>query len=95
MTPFRGEGGYHTFLDALALSKALVRLNADGNIRDIEAVNATVKEYNTEMLKRGVESVRFSRGSYDEAKKKAANRQPFVVPMRPLPETEIVLEMKA
>ena len=95
MTPFRGEGGYHTFLDALAFSKVLGRLNTDGKIRDTEAVKAAVDEYNAEMLERGKKSVRFSRESYEEAKKRAENRQPFLAPMRPLAETDIVLEVKA
>lgn len=93
MTPFRGEGGYHTFLDALALSKTLGRIHAAGTIRDIEAIKPLFAEYSAEMLKRGGDSVRFSRESYDEAKKKASNRQPFVVPMRPLPPKEVVLEV--
>lgn len=95
MTPFRGEGGYHTFLDAMAFSKVLSRLNTDGTIHDIEAVKTAVNGYNAEMLERGSRSVRLSRESYDEAKKRAEKRQPFLAPMKPLPETEIVLEMKA
>ncbi len=95
MTPFRGEGGYHTFLDALALSKILVQLNSDGKVGEIEAVKASIEEYNAEMLERGTRSVRFSRQSYDEAKKKVENRQAFLAPMKSLEEKEVVLEIKA
>lgn len=95
MTPFRGEGGYHTFLDAMAISKMLGRLNEDGQICDVEAVQAQVAEYNAEMLERGKKSVRFSRESYEEAQKRVENRQAFLAPMKPIAEADIVIEVKA
>lgn len=57
MTPFRGEGGYHSFIDSMNLSKKLSQL--DG--KDINAVKTAVSEYNAEMLERGGEAVRSSR----------------------------------
>ena len=95
MTPFRGEGGYHTFLDAMAISRMLGRLNKDGQMDDVEAVKAAVAEYNAEMLERGKKSVQFSRASYEEAKKKVENRQAFLAPMKPMAEADVVLEVKA
>ncbi|KAK9419988.1 hypothetical protein SUNI508_14092 [Seiridium unicorne] len=47
------------------------------------------------MLKRGGDSVRFSRASYDEAKKTVKERQPFAYALKQLPEETIVLEVKA
>ena len=95
MTPFRGEGGYHTFLDAMAISKMLGRLNEDGQIGDVVAVESAVSEYNLEMLERGRKSVRFSRESYEEAKKRVENRQAFLAPMKLIPDADVVLEVKA
>lgn len=95
MTPFRGEGGYHTFIDAMNLSEILAQLNADGKTHDTAAVHAAVADFNAEMLERGLESVRSSRASYDEAKKTVKSRQPFAYALRPLPEVDIVIEAKA
>ncbi|KAL8924839.1 MAG: hypothetical protein Q9172_002504 [Xanthocarpia lactea] len=90
MTPFRGEGGYHTLIDVLKLSKVLTQLDA----KDIGAIKAAVAEYNTEMLERGSEAVRSSRNvqkpqktSDGKMKLISANQE-----ARPLPEEEIVLE---
>ena len=89
MTPFRGEGGYHTIIDALKLSKILGHLD----VTDITAVKAAVAEYNTEMLERGSEAVRSSRdvqsaGKAKDGKSKlvSANQE-----ARPLPEEIIAL----
>ena len=95
MTPFRGEGGYHTFLDAMAISKMLGKLNEDGQIGDVVAVDSAVSEYNVEMLERGGKSVQFSRESYEEAKKRVENRQAFLAPMKLIPDADVVLEVKA
>ncbi|KAK6070459.1 early conidial development-2 [Seiridium cupressi] len=95
MTPFRGEGGYHTFIDAMNLAEALTKLNAEGIANDSAAVHSAVAEFNAEMLKRGGDSVRFSRASYDEAKKTVKERQPFAYALKQLPEETIVLEVKA
>ncbi|KAL7911481.1 hypothetical protein GGI35DRAFT_442910 [Trichoderma velutinum] len=90
MTPFRGEGGYHSFIDAMNLSKKLSQL--DG--KDIGAIKAAVTDYNTEMLERGSEAVRSSRNENSDqrtrdtkAKFTTANQA-----VRPLPEVPIVLE---
>ncbi|CAL8576084.1 hypothetical protein XPA_001975 [Xanthoria parietina] len=90
MTPFRGEGGYHTLIDVLKLSKVVGQLDA----KDIGAIKAAVAEYNTEMLARGSEAVRSSRNvqkpqktSDGKMKLISANQE-----ARPLPEEEIKLE---
>ncbi|RYP90387.1 hypothetical protein DL770_003471 [Monosporascus sp. CRB-9-2] len=83
MTPFRGEGGYHTLIDAMKLSKILGQLD----VKDIRAVRAAVTEYNTEMLERGSEAVRNSR---NEQPARSANQD-----VKPLPEEQIVLKVKA
>ena len=92
MTPFRGEGGYHTLIDALKLSKVLGQLD----VKDMGAVKAAVAEYNAEMLERGSEAVRSSRNV--QAAGKAQDGKPKIVSAnqvaRPLPEVEIVLERK-
>lgn len=92
MTPFRGEGGYHTFIDALHLSRMLGSLD----VGDIQAVKAAVAEYNAEMLERGVEAVRNSRN--DQQARNTSRKSKVVSAMqeaKPLPEVEIVLETKA
>lgn len=71
MSPFRGEGGYHTFIDALNLSKGLIRLHEDGKTGDIVAVRAAMIRYNTDMLKRGKTAVRASRKMHQELSSKA------------------------
>ncbi|KAL8643461.1 MAG: hypothetical protein Q9210_007657, partial [Variospora velana] len=101
MTPFRGEGGYHTLIDALKLSKTLVQLRDAESGGEIGAVKAAVAEYNAEMLARGGEAVRSSR-NVQQAKKKTKTgdgEKPKLVSAnqvaRLLPEEEIVLEVKA
>jgi hypothetical protein len=93
MTPFRGEGGYHTFIDCLQLSKMLGKVDST----DIQAVKEAVAEYNAEMLERGVEAVRNSRGEQGDTK--AKDRKSKVVSAmqeaKPLPESEIILEALA
>lgn len=90
MTPFRGEGGYHTLIDVLKLSKVLGQLDA----KDTGAIKTAVAEYNTEMLERGSEAVRSSRNvqkpqktSDGKMKLISANQE-----ARPLPEEDIKLE---
>lgn len=96
MTPSRGEGVLHAFIDAINLTAVLCRLHADSKTNDIVTVKNSIAEYNAEMLKRGLTAVRSSRGSYQEAKKRAeTNQQHFTSGMRPLPAEEIVLEVKA
>lgn len=66
MSPFRGEGGYNAFIDALKLSKSLIRLAGTEKAGDITAVRAAVIRYNAEMLRRGVAAVRASRDTHSE-----------------------------
>jgi FAD binding domain len=92
MTPFRGEGGYHTLVDALKLSKILGKVD----VKDIAAVKTAVAEYNAEMLERGSEAVQNSRN--EQAVRKTKNGKSKFVSAnqeaKPLPEEEIVLEVK-
>jgi 2-polyprenyl-6-methoxyphenol hydroxylase-like FAD-dependent oxidoreductase len=89
MTPFRGEGGYHTFIDTLKLSKILGQID----VKDIVAVKAAVAEYNSEMLERGSDAVRSSRN--EQPVKKDENGKAKVVSAlqeaRPMPEENLVL----
>jgi FAD binding domain len=89
MTPFRGEGGYHTLIDALKLSQILNKVDA----KDISAVKVAVTEYNAEMLERGANAVRNSRNEQSNKKTKDGNSKsvPGKVGPRPMPEEEIVL----
>lgn len=89
MTPFRGEGGYHSFIDSMKLSKVLSQLDA----KDIDAVKAAVAGYNAEMLERGGEAVRNSRNE-NSAQKSRDTKAKFTTAnqeVRPLPEVPIVL----
>lgn len=91
MTPFRGEGGYHTFVDTLVLSKTLGALNGDGKFKDINAVQQAVAEYNDAMLKRGGRAVRDSRNLHADAQRFGPDGKPLVVTMVPLPDMDIEL----
>ncbi|KAK4199543.1 hypothetical protein QBC40DRAFT_281845 [Triangularia verruculosa] len=93
MTPFRGEGGYHAFIDSMKLGKILG--SVDGS--DIDSIKKAVEEYNKEMLERGVESVRASRGEQSAQKTKSANAKVMSAGQeaRPLPEVEIVLTARS
>lgn len=95
MTPSRGEGAFHAFIDAMRLSTTLVQLEADAKFRDIGAVKAAVAEYHTEMLRRGTAAVRASRSSYQEAKKRAETGEHFTTGMKPLSIEPVVLVAKA
>ncbi|KAF2678708.1 FAD/NAD(P)-binding domain-containing protein [Lentithecium fluviatile CBS 122367] len=91
MTPSRGEGAFHAFIDAMKLSKTIAGLQADAKYKDINAVKAAVGEYHTEMLRRGTAAVRASRSSYQEAKKRAETGEHFTSGMKPLSIEPIVL----
>lgn len=91
MTPFRGEGGYHTLIDTLNLGKTLAELNAGGKFRDIAAVERAVAGYNDEMLRRGGQAVRDSRNLHSNAQRVGPDGKPLVVEMMALPDAEIVL----
>ncbi|KAH8198843.1 hypothetical protein TruAng_007011 [Truncatella angustata] len=60
MTPFRGEGGVHAIRDALLLAKHLSHVN----IHDSQGLFQTIGEYHAEVLERGVQAVRASRGAF-------------------------------
>lgn len=93
MTPFRGEGGYNTFIDAMALAKILDRLDKKDKAHDIESIKTSVNEYNAEMLERGVKSVQLSREWVDGSKVNA--KKPLLAPMKVIPFSEVVLEAAA
>jgi len=87
MTPFRGEGGYHSFIDAIKLSKILTGLN----IKDNDAIKAAISEYNVEMLERGGDAVRGSRNEQGAKVTKEGKLMSAGQAVRPLPEESIVL----
>lgn len=89
MTPFRGEGGYHAFIDSLNLSKILSR--PDFDVKDNEVVKAAISEYNAEMLERGTDAVRNSRNEQGARKTKDGKLMSAGQVVRPLPEAGIVL----
>lgn len=91
MTPFRGEGGYHTLVDTLVLSKMLGELATGDKFKDISAVKHTVNRYNTAMLKRSVQAVRDSRNLHADAQRFGPDGKPLVLKIVPLPDVEIVL----
>ncbi|KAH7032558.1 uncharacterized protein B0I36DRAFT_406954 [Microdochium trichocladiopsis] len=94
MTPFRGEGGFHSFIDAMNLCQTLVSLKEADKYKDISAVKAAVDEYNKEMLQRGGDAVRSSR-SENSAKRTSDTKAKFTTAnqmVRPLPEVSIVLD---
>lgn len=95
MTPFRGEGGYHTLIDALILSKVLGELDGGGKLKDVAAVEQAVAGYNDEMLRRGGQAVRDSRNLHGNAARVGPDGKPLVVEMRSLSDEEIVLGAEA
>lgn len=95
MTPFRGEGGYHTLVDAIILSKKLGELAQGDKYKDIRTVKETVAEYNSNMLERAVRAVRDSRNLHADAQRFGPDGKPVVVKMVPLPDVEIVLGVPA
>ncbi|KAK4065847.1 uncharacterized protein Triagg1_8399 [Trichoderma aggressivum f. europaeum] len=93
MMPFRGERGYNTFIDAIALAKILDRLDKEDKAHDIESIKTYVNEYNAKMLERGVKSVQLSRERVDRSKVNA--KKPLLAPMKVIPFSEVVLEVAA
>lgn len=70
MSPFRGEGGYHTFVDALNLSRLLIKLGNKGSSDTIDVIKSAVQKYNVNILDRGSAAVRSSRAAHAELSKK-------------------------
>lgn len=91
MTPFRGEGGYHTLVDTLVLGKVLGRLEGSGKYKDIAAVREAVDEYSRAMLKRAGQAVRDSRNLHADAQRFGPDGKPLVLEIVPLPDVEIKL----
>lgn len=91
MTPFRGEGGYHTLVDAIILSKKLGELATGDKFKGIAAVKEVVSGYNSNMLERAGRAVRDSRNLHADAQRFGPDGKPLVVKMMPLPDVEIVL----
>lgn len=94
MTPFRGEGGYHTLIDAMVLGGVLGELARTGRAGDAAAVEAAVAEYNGAMLKRAGQAVRDSRNLHTDAQRFGPDGKPLVLEIVPLPEVEIELGRK-
>ncbi|KAI0111112.1 FAD/NAD(P)-binding domain-containing protein [Nemania sp. FL0031] len=91
MTPFRGEGGYHTLVDTLVLSKMLGELERSGSFRDAAAVEQSVTGYNSSMLERAGRAVRDSRNLHADAQRFGPDGKPLVLNIVPLPDVEIKL----
>ncbi|KAL5402960.1 hypothetical protein PMIN06_003017 [Paraphaeosphaeria minitans] len=91
MTPSRGEGAFQAFIDAMKLSKMLAKLSTEDRFKDINAVQAGVAEYHSEMLQRGTAAVRRSRSSYQDAKKRSETGEHFTSGMKPLAIEPVVL----
>lgn len=94
MTPFRGEGGYHTLVDAMLLSRTLAKVQNKG----FKEMMAALAEYNAEMVERGSDAVRTSRSV--QATQKTREGQSKYVSARqeakPMPwETIQLTELKA
>jgi len=93
MTPSKGEGAFHAFIDAMKLSVVLDELSREGGYKEVETVKKAVGAYHTEMLARGGNAVRSSRESYQEAKRRAETGEHFIAGgiMKPIPEEPVVL----
>jgi 2-polyprenyl-6-methoxyphenol hydroxylase-like FAD-dependent oxidoreductase len=91
MTPFRGEGGYHTLIDTLVLSETLGELASAGKFKEIANVQEAVAAYNSEMLKRAGRAVRDSRNLHADAQRFGPDGKPLVLEMVPLADVKIVL----
>jgi 2-polyprenyl-6-methoxyphenol hydroxylase-like FAD-dependent oxidoreductase len=91
MTPFRGEGGYHTLVDTLVLGKGLGDLERTGDFKDVAVVQKTVAAYNSSMLERAGRAVRESRNLHADAQRFGPDGKPLVLKIVPLPDSEITL----
>ncbi|KAJ9481870.1 hypothetical protein VN97_g11584 [Penicillium thymicola] len=67
MTPFRGEGGYHTLIDTLLLGNIFRDINTGAKSKDSAAVREIIACYNKEMLQRGRKAVQDSRELHGNA----------------------------
>lgn len=90
MTPFRGEGGYHTLVDAMLLSRTLGKVQG----ADFETMKAAIAEFNAEMVERGSDAVRTSRSVQKEGQSKGAQSKYVSARQdaKPLPWENIELE---
>ncbi|KAI2474455.1 Aromatic-ring hydroxylase [Pyrenophora tritici-repentis] len=95
MVPFRGEGGYHTLVDTLVLSKVLGQMAQSGDYKDIARVRSTVGDFTRAMLKRAGQAVRDSRNLHADAQRFGPDGKPLTLKIVPLPDTEIRLGTNA
>ncbi|RGP79434.1 FAD binding domain [Fusarium longipes] len=93
MIPFRGEGGYNTFIDAIKLGENLNQVNSENSTNEIITLRGRIEGYNTEMLERGRNTVKLSRQLVDGTKVK--QKQPLQAPMRVVPFKELPTELAA
>ncbi|KAJ5687567.1 hypothetical protein N7536_010186 [Penicillium majusculum] len=91
MTPFRGEGGYHTLIDTLLLGNIFRDMNTGAKFEDPAAVGEIIASYNKEMLQRGRKAVQDSRNVHGNAGRVGPDGKPLVVEMVPLSDLEIKL----
>ncbi|KAA8619670.1 Aromatic-ring hydroxylase-like [Pyrenophora tritici-repentis] len=95
MVPFRGEGGYHTLVDTLVLSKVLGQMAQSGDYKDIARVRSTMGDFTRAMLKRAGQAVRDSRNLHADAQRFGPDGKPLTLKIVPLPDTEIRLGTNA
>lgn len=91
MTPFRGEGGYHTLVDTLVLGPVLGELSRTGAFRSVTAVKEAAEQFSTAMLKRSGQAVRDSRNLHTDAQRFGPDGKPLVLTMVSLLDMDIVL----
>jgi 2-polyprenyl-6-methoxyphenol hydroxylase-like FAD-dependent oxidoreductase len=91
MVPFRGEGGYHTLVDTIVLTKVLGEMARTGSYKDITRVKSAVGDFTRSMLKRAGQAVRDSRNLHADAQRFGADGKPLTLKMVPLPDVEIRL----
>ncbi|KAJ5740980.1 hypothetical protein N7493_000852 [Penicillium malachiteum] len=91
MTPFRGEGGYHTLVDTLLLGEIFRNMNNDAKFNDPVIFEKAITAYNKEMLQRGRKAVQDSRNLHGNAGRVGPDGKPLVVEMTPLSDVEIKL----
>jgi hypothetical protein len=91
MVPFRGEGGYHTLVDTIVLSKVLGDLASSGDYKEIDKVKTAVASFTGAMLKRAGQAVRDSRNLHTDAQRFGPDGKPLALKIVPLPDTKIRL----
>lgn len=87
MAPFRGEGGVHAMRDALELAEAIDKVGDGKGATAAEVIGS----YQSDMMRRGLEAVRKSRGQVREDRKPDEPWTMWGYPARPTPEEAVKL----